>query len=200
MPVEQRQKPSVNGGGRGSGQLLVEDALSESREVVGALLREAEGASRLHQFSHNSVTAGDFGCRGGKGGSGRPSDHHRQRGPPPVRKPTPARGSPTPLLRPPGVGVRLFSPAIRTPGRAAVCRSVSASAILSPAVARRDRWPTWPRSAFTRSRSASPGIPAPPLIGMPKALAVSTIPSPGPNEYAIFRNSRMSPAIPAHVP
>jgi len=106
-------------------------------------------------------------------------------------------GKPDAASRPAPRACCRFSPFIGKPGGAAACRSVNTSAIFVAAAASSDRWPTGPRSTFMTSWLASPGIPGPPLIVKPRAVAVRTIPSPGPNENAAFCNSCRSPVTPS---
>ncbi|HKC81304.1 MAG TPA: hypothetical protein VKB91_08930, partial [Gemmatimonadaceae bacterium] len=65
--VEQGDKSSVDGGRRGSGKLLIEDALGEGGKVRGVGSREAEGRISLYQLRHDPITTRHFCNRCGKG-------------------------------------------------------------------------------------------------------------------------------------
>src|SRR2546428_1284357 len=67
ISVEQGDKSSVDGGRRGSGKLLIEDALGEGGKVRGVGAREAEGRNSGYQLRHDPITACYFCNRCGKG-------------------------------------------------------------------------------------------------------------------------------------
>ncbi|PYP11506.1 MAG: hypothetical protein DMD59_02570 [Gemmatimonadetes bacterium] len=57
----------MDGGRRGSGKLLIEDALGEGGKVRGVGSREAEGRISVYQLRHDPITARHFCNRCGKG-------------------------------------------------------------------------------------------------------------------------------------
>ena len=67
ISVEQGDKSSVDGGRRGAGKLLIEDALGEGGKVPGVGSREAEGRSSVDQLRHDPITARHCCNRCGKG-------------------------------------------------------------------------------------------------------------------------------------
>src|SRR5439155_20340139 len=67
IAVEQGDKSSVDGGRRGSGKLLIKDALGEGGKVPGVGSWEAEGRISVYQLRHDPITARHFCNRCGKG-------------------------------------------------------------------------------------------------------------------------------------